>query len=150
MVNNGYFTHGELKSKGEKSIADFLSSTGIRYDYEPALMINDNGYKRIWYPDFGLPEYAMFIEYFGMKNDPIYNQEIDYKLDLYEKNSIDVIPIYPNTLDGNIPNYIFGEMYKITHKRLQNLESKIFQYQKSSPGKSYHRSPSYRRPKGYR
>ena len=153
---NGYCMRGEMKSAGERTIADFLTNIRIKYNYEPAVLINDSGYNRIWYPDFGLPDYSVFIEYFGIKNDPVYDKETDYKLDAYSRNGIDVIPVYPSTLRGNFQGYILGEVYRTTNNRLLDLEEKIFRFEKlyrkpqgrnkrnySQPGKRYRRSGKY-------
>ena len=143
--------HGNLKSAGERTIADFLTNAGIRYNYEPAVMINDGGYNRIWYPDFGLPEYSVFIEYFGMVDDHAYDKQTDYKLATYGRNSIDVIPVYPSTLAGNYQRYLFGEIYRTTNNRLLSLEEKIFKYEKFNPGYSQNRTRHYSKPsRGYR
>lgn len=59
---------GEIvKSYGELEIANFLFSNNIQYEYEKEYKydtINDD-YQQ-YYPDFYLPEYDIYIEYFGI------------------------------------------------------------------------------------
>ena len=54
--NGNYSTGYECKSRGERTIATFLDSVKIKYNYEPGILIKDRGYNRIYYPDFGRPK----------------------------------------------------------------------------------------------
>lgn len=138
------------KSAGERTIEDFLLDARIKYEHEPGIIVNDRGYQRIWYPDFGIPEYAMFIEYFGMKNDNVYDNGTKHKLKTYKENLIDVIAIYPSTLKGNYQQHILNEIYRTSNNRLLSLEEKIYRFEhpanKTNRHHSYHRnSNGYRR-----
>jgi len=114
-------------SKGEKKIAAFLDKYKIPYTYQPAIIVNDKGYQRIWYPDFGLNKYGLFIEYFGMINDPIYDQGTKHKLEIYKKSDISVIALYPQDLDGNYESDTFLKIIQIIYSRLSDLENRIIQ-----------------------
>lgn len=57
-----------VQSRGEKLIADFLESEHIAYEYDARYMIAGDTRIR---PDFYLPEFDVYIEYFGM-NTPEY------------------------------------------------------------------------------
>ena len=71
------------KSKGERQIADMLQRYRLDFVYEPGLLIYDREphQPRIWYPDFGLPQYSVYVEYFGMEGDSQYDVRTRYKLD---------------------------------------------------------------------
>jgi len=69
--NGGYTTRNEYKSIGERTIASFLDSVKIKYNYEPGILIKDRGYDRIWYPDIGLPRYDVFIPYSPYKTNKL-------------------------------------------------------------------------------
>ena len=57
----------KFKSEGERRIASFLKDNSIKYQYEPGVLVNSWEHKpRIWYPDFYLPEFGTYIEYFGL------------------------------------------------------------------------------------
>lgn len=56
-----------VKSMGELAVADFLTVHGVRYEYEreyehPTATQSRRQYK----PDFYLPDYGIYIEYFGV------------------------------------------------------------------------------------
>jgi hypothetical protein len=132
--NDNYSTGYEYKSRGERTIATFLDSVKLKYNYEPGVLVNDNGYKRIWYPDFGLPKYDVFIEYFGMENDPVYDERTRHKLKTFRNNDIDVISVYPSTLRGDYKEYILNELHQNVSGRMSDLEQTIANY-------SSHRNP---------
>ncbi len=123
--NGGYTTRNEYKSRGERTIASFLDSMKIKYIYEPGVLINDRGYQRLWYADFRLPIYDVFIEYLGIENDPVYDERTRHKLETYKTNDIDVIPVYPSTLQGDYQGHILQETHNYISKRMSALEQKI-------------------------
>ena len=62
-----------FKSKGERRIAYFLDTNSIKYIYEPGVLINSAQEKpRIWYPDFYLPEFGTYVEYYGLVGNKNY------------------------------------------------------------------------------
>ena len=115
-----------FKSRGERTIASLLDEVGILYRYEPSVLINDNGYKRIWYPAFLLPQYSVFIEYFGVEFDPAYLERTQHKLEIYDRNHIDVLPVYPAVLRGDYAGYILGEIHLACTRRVAGLERTIY------------------------
>ena len=85
-----------FKSEGERKIARFLDDNSIRYQYEPPVLVNGPYDKlRIWYLDFNLPEFATFMEYFGLAGKPGYDEGVKTKLSVYKQMNMDVIPVYP-------------------------------------------------------
>ncbi len=138
----------QYKSKGERIIADFLESINLPYNYEQGVLIRDRGYQRIWYPDFNLPDFNIYLEYFGREKDPHYDTSIKYKLATYQENNIDIIPVYPETLIADFGSYLSDEIYLSLHSKLTGLEriagdynSSRKRYQKSH--RNYHRSMRY-------
>ena len=56
-----------VKSYGEMNIANFLTANGIAYEYEPEYRFaTATAEYRQYHPDFYLPEYDVYIEYFGV------------------------------------------------------------------------------------
>lgn len=106
-----------MKSKGEKQIADYLQRNGIQYLYEP-------GIQGIYAdPDFYLPEYRVYIEYWGLvdadnqhtKNK--YVQSMKRKMAIYHKNRIKFISIYPKNL--NNLDWVFKKKFEnVTGRQL--------------------------------
>lgn len=87
-----------VQSEGERLIADYLTREGIAYRYDERFRILDGYAIR---PDFYLPEFDVYIEYWGMDT-------ADYKIGmlkkqkLYQQEGKRVISIYPEdkpTLD---------------------------------------------------
>jgi hypothetical protein len=116
-----------FRSEGERRIADFLEDNSIKYQYEPALLINTEYEKpRIWYPDFYLPEFVTYIEYFGLVGRQQYDNGIKRKEAQYAKSGVSVIPVYPWTFTGKWQQYIMTELERITTNRLKTLMSKPY------------------------
>ena len=70
-----------VQSRGEKLVADFLESEHIAYEYDARYMIAGDTRIR---PDFYLPEFDIYIEYFGM-NTPEYRDNMLKKRILYQR-----------------------------------------------------------------
>jgi len=84
---------GEIvKSYGEKRIADYLYWKGVIYEYEHPYTRKDGGVNR---PDFYLPEYDIYIEYYGMIEDANYRYNMHLKHETFEDEHMRVISIYP-------------------------------------------------------
>jgi hypothetical protein len=85
-TKNGTF----VQSDGERMIADFLNRHGITFRYDERIRIIDGYAVR---PDFYLPEFDLYIEYWGMDT-------IDYKIGmlkkmkLYQQEGKSLISIY--------------------------------------------------------
>lgn len=59
-----------VKSYGEMDIANFLTQNGIQYIYEHPYKVDTRTSESGQYnPDFYLPEYDIYIEYFGINKD---------------------------------------------------------------------------------
>lgn len=98
----------KVKSKAEKRIADYLYSNSFRYAYEkPALA------RGIWVfhykisnPDFYLPDFDVYVEYWGLLNARDYKVRDEYtmmmkwKMAQYHENTIKFISLYPANLDN--------------------------------------------------
>jgi len=116
-----------LKSDGERRIAYFLDSNSIKYHYEPGVLVNLSGNKqRIWYPDFYLPEFKTYIEYYGLAGNQNYDLGIKTKKTVYLKMGMDVIPVYPWMLNKNWQGYVMKELKTATTRRYRNIMAKTY------------------------
>lgn len=70
-----------VQSRGEKRIGNWLSAKGIDYRYDDRMMMA--GGERIR-PDFYLPEFDLYIEYWGM-DTPEYVANMRHKQILYQR-----------------------------------------------------------------
>jgi hypothetical protein len=97
-----------VRSKAERVIADYFTRHGIPYYYEAMATTND------WFifkaeisrPDFYLPQYNLFVEYWGLvdSHDPgtrdNYIRTMRWKMAQYRSNKIRFISIYPSNLNN--------------------------------------------------
>ncbi len=92
-----------VKSGGERMIADYLFKEKIRYEYEKPAKGKSN--RTISRPDFYLPDYDVYIEYWGMvdtadgKDRKEYVKGMEWKTAKYRKNGIRFISIYPDEIE---------------------------------------------------
>jgi hypothetical protein len=116
-----------FKSCGERRIGHFMDNHSIRYRYEPGLLVESVGHKlRIWYPDFYLPDFGAYIEYYGMVGQRQYERGIKTKQAVYQKMGIDVIGLYPWMLKQNWQRYIMKELKNRGKRRYRHLSRKTY------------------------
>lgn len=83
-----------VQSNGERLIADWLTGNRIAYIYDERFRIAEGDLIR---PDFYLPEFDIYIEYWGM-NTPEYNRSRENKIYLYQRASKKLISLTPSDL----------------------------------------------------
>lgn len=103
-----------VKSQAERDIDNELFNMGIFHAYEIPL---DVGTEKPLRPDFCLKNYLgagedVYIEYFGLKGQPKYDEETTYKLNLYSKNKVTLICMYPQTDLRNIKHALKTKLKK--------------------------------------
>lgn len=108
---------GEIvKSYGEKEIADYLYWLGVDYKYEHKYQRKDGGISE---PDFYLPEFNVYIEYFGMmKYSKKYRFEMHLKFETFEKEGMKVIKIY----EKHIKHKSFKRAINLEFKKLTGMD----------------------------
>jgi len=117
----------QFKSRGERKIAGFLNENDIKYKYESGVLIyQTDGKQRLWYPDFQLPEFSTYIEYFGMVGNPEYDRGIKVKETAYAYMGLSVIPVYPHMFSENWENYIMKELKQNIECQYKTLMGKSF------------------------
>lgn len=91
-----------VQSDGERRIAEWLRAHNVAYRYDARLRIIEGFQIR---PDFYLPEYDVYIEYWGM-DTPRYKAGMYLKQDLYMHAGKRLISLYPedkHRLDDVLP-----------------------------------------------
>ena len=100
-----------VKSYGELDIANFLTQNGITYVYEQEYPIDTRTSEfGQYYPDFYLPNFDVYIEYFGINRQgevpayfsgkngmsvaQAYQEGIKWKRELHRKNGTRMIEVY--------------------------------------------------------
>jgi len=126
----------KYKSAGERRIADILNKYGIDFKYEPPLTVYDQQNNlRIWYPDFYLPEYSIYLEFNGFEGNPNYDIGRIKKESTYKKNGIDIIGITPSIQNSQLENYIINSIYGIQKMRSAKIKSRIYALRTGMPPK---------------
>ena len=115
-----------VKSMAEQAIDNYLCDHGIFHGYELPL---DVGTDKPLKPDFCLKNYLgegkdVYIEYFGLKGQPKYDEETAYKIKLYRKNKTTVICMYPKT---DYKNLKFALSVKLKKEKLKEGELNYFE-----------------------
>ena len=86
-----------VRSKAEMYIANMLSREGVKYVYEPTLTLYETSFlsfrTKTITPDFYLPDYDVYIEYWGLLGHPNYNRSMRFKMNLYKTNGVKLISI---------------------------------------------------------
>ena len=86
-----------VRSYSEKVIADWLFRRGIRYAYERPVF--DRRGSLISRPDFYLPDYDVYVEYWGLAGtDRKYDRTTRWKTLQYRRNGVSVVSLYPGEL----------------------------------------------------
>lgn len=98
-------------SEGEEYIADFLDSENIKYEAQARIHALKNDLKQHRDADFYLPQYEVYIEFFGQWNIESQKPRYRDKKKIYKLNKIPCVILYPENL--GIIEYVF-------HKRLIN------------------------------
>jgi DNA-directed RNA polymerase subunit RPC12/RpoP len=91
-----------VQSAGERRIAEWLASQGIAYRYDNRFRII-KGYSIR--PDFYLPEYDLYIEYWGMEGNLDYEIGMLEKKKLYQQAGKRLLSVYRRDLP-DLPNLL--------------------------------------------
>lgn len=109
-----------VKSRGEMDIANFLLQGGIRYEYEKEYPVDTRTAEYGQYrPDFYLPDYDLYIEYFGINRNgevpkwftgkgnkspsETYREGMSWKRELHKKHGTKLIELYAyERMEGNL------------------------------------------------
>lgn len=150
----GAGTQDRFRSRGERYIAGTLDDYGIPFIYEQRVTVNDNGKTRTLRPDFYLPEFNLYIEYYGRVTNLDYDLRTAKKQAAYAANNLNVISLYPWNLIQDWPNNLFERLpippnhypLKIRNRGYAPVQSRPQYVIRSPSAPRYHPSPrsSYR------
>ena len=114
------FLGERVKSYGEMDIANYLYQNGINYEYEAAYKFDTRTEEYAQYhPDFYLPDYDVYIEYFGINQNgevpnwfsgkngksatETYRESMDWKFKFHKDNSTKMVAMYSyEKMDGTL------------------------------------------------
>ena len=132
----GSYDRPAYRSRGEKTIADFLGEVGIPFEYEAPLLVRDRGRPKLWYPDSSLPDYGQVIEYFGVVGDPAYDRLKRKKATVYRRNNIPAVFLEPRDLEGDWQKKLLDEVGSNLAARLDAFEKLRSGYESNRRGKN--------------
>ncbi|MCK4330605.1 hypothetical protein KAX02_12280 [candidate division WOR-3 bacterium] len=93
QTNNGVM----VQSQGEKKIANWLYDHDIEFLYDTPMKVP--GRKYPLRPDFYLKKHKTVIEFFGLIDDPNYDNKRTRKIGTYWQMNLRILSIYPKDLD---------------------------------------------------
>lgn len=105
-TKSGHF----VRSRAEVIIADYLYGEFVAFAYERRVPIMDD-----MYCDFYLPEYKIYIEFWGYEDDEKYIKRKNKKLEIYEKEGLNLVQIDNKTIN-NLDDYLPKELLKFGMK----------------------------------
>jgi len=95
-----------VRSYAEKQVADYFTRNRIEYEYEKvARSRRFLSFKKIARPDFFLPAYNVFVEYWGLVDADAgmtrtrYRDQMRYKMAQYHRHNIKFVSLYPSDLE---------------------------------------------------
>lgn len=106
-TQDGHF----VRSKSEAIIDNLLYQYGVVHAYERKLPIDENVYC-----DFYLPTGKVYIEYWGLENDPKYIDRKNKKLEIYKKYEFQLIELTEEdiqNLDDHLPKKLLKYGIKV-------------------------------------
>lgn len=125
-----------VKSNGEVQVANWLYLNGVNYDYEAKYREADTGTKkkRVYAPDFLLPDYGIYIEHFGIDRDggtasyvdaQEYKQQMQWKRDLHDEYGTVLVETYAyESWEGSLPKALEKRLFShgVTFTELSDEE----------------------------
>lgn len=114
------FLGERVKSYGEMDIANYLYQNGVNYEYEAAYKFDTRTEEYAQYhPDLYLPDYDVYIEYFGINKSgevpnwfsgkngksatEAYRESMDWKFKLHKDNDTKMVAMYSyEKMDGTL------------------------------------------------
>lgn len=106
-TKDGHF----VRSRAEVIIDDTLYDYGLVHAYEKKVPIEEE-----LYTDFYLPNGKVYIEFWGMENDPKYLKRKKVKLEIYKKYDLKLIELGDNdisNLDDHLPKKLLKYGIKV-------------------------------------
>ena len=99
-----------VRSRGEAMIDALLYENRIVHAYERLVPIEQK-----MYCDFYLPEYSLYIEYWGLESNPKYKARKEKKLETYRQNDLKLVEIKNENIN-NLDDYLMSQLVKFGYK----------------------------------
>jgi len=99
-----------VRSRGEAMIDAMFYENRIVHSYERLVPV-----EQAMYCDFYLPEYDLYIEFWGMESNPIYKARKEKKLEIYRQNGLRLLEIKDVHIN-NLEDYLISQLIKFGYK----------------------------------
>ena len=99
-----------VRSRAEAMIDAWFYENRIVHAYERLVRVEQQ-----MYCDFYLPEYDLYVEFWGLENDPKYKARKIKKLDTYRNNELRLIEIKDDHIN-NLDDYLMSQLVKFGYK----------------------------------
>ena len=113
-------------TEGERIIEFFLDDEGINFEKQVIINKLNEDYASHRQADFYLPKYKVYIEFLGKWNNEIEKAKYKQKKEIYKKNRIPCIYIYPENLGAL--KYLFFMRLTDELKKFPELKFQYFKY----------------------
>lgn len=99
-----------VRSRAEAMIDAWLYESRIVHAYERLVRVEQK-----MYCDFYLPEYDLYIEFWGLESNPKYKVRKERKLEIYRQNELRLIEIKDEHIN-NLDDYLMSQLVKFGYK----------------------------------
>lgn len=101
-------------SNAEKAVAEFLDDLNIYWKYEVAVtVLDEDGRTRLWYPDFLLPGFGIYVEVCGTERTKDYAR----RRKIYEENNYFVIFVHTYKSEKKWKKYLLSNILEVEKER---------------------------------
>lgn len=99
-----------VRSRGEAMIDALFYEHRIVHSYERLVPV-----EQAMYCDFYLPEYDLYIEFWGMESNPKYKARKEKKLEIYRQNGLRLLEVKDAHIN-NLEDYLISQLIKFGYK----------------------------------
>lgn len=99
-----------VRSRAEAMIDGLFYENRIVHAYERLVPV-----EQTMYCDFFLPEYDLYIEFWGMESNPKYKARKEKKLEIYRQNELRLIEVKDEHIN-NLEDYLISQLVKFGYK----------------------------------
>ena len=112
-AQDGHF----VRSKSELIIDNWLYISGLVHSYEKKLPIDEDVVSDFYIPSGNGRPQAVYIEYWGLENDPKYQERMKKKIEIYKKYEFPLIQLTDKeieNIDDELPRRLLQYKIKIS------------------------------------
>lgn len=99
-----------VRSRAEAMIDAWLYENRIVHAYERLVRVEQK-----MYCDFFLPEYDLYIEFWGLESNPKYKARKEKKLEIYRQNELRLVEIKDDHIN-NLDDYLTSQLVRFGYK----------------------------------